>query len=363
MDTIAQSKSSNGSLQTRRPGITLGRMAIILFVVIGYISTLPLGPEAKEVLHHFGYDPSWVGINVMFMGAGYLGLQSLQGHGSGLKLLKSRFMRNGPMLVLFAVLVVFFAYPIWGNMDQSFSELASTLGQYFIKVVTCIDPTARLPGLLDDSKYMCLVQGSIWTFRWGIIAYIALAAGWHIGVLRSRTGLTLTAIAMISSYTALLGLTVWQIIPYFDTLITSLRIGSMFCIGACAYVWREQISRSLYLAAILLGATAVLYFILPWTPLIEVALSLFWGYLAFLAFTTERQFKGIWAKIPDISLETYVFHWPVAQFLLLTYPETESIGLIAMALPVTLIIALMFNISVTKQVIAAPIHNKVITGL
>lgn len=358
MDMITQSQSLNGAVNLRRPGITLARMAIIILVVIGYISTLPLGPEAKEVLQHFGYDPSWVGVNVMFMGAGYLGIKSLHRHGSGLKLLKSRFLRNGSMLVLFALLVVFFAYPIWGNLDQSFAELTSKLGQYFISVVTCVDPSALLPGLLDDSKYMCLVQGSIWTFRWGIIAYIALAMGWHIKLLQSRTWLTFTAISAIFAYTVLMGLTVWEIVPYFEMIITGLRLGSMFCIGACAYVWREQIIRSTLFAASLLIAILILYFILPWTPLIEVVLSLFWGYLAYLLFTTNRQFKGLLSKIPDLSVETYVFHWPVAQFLLLTFPEIGSIGLIALALPVTLIIAWIFNLIVTTRVMPIPMRKK-----
>lgn len=346
-DTITQSGEIT---QRRRPAITLVRMAIVLLIAIGYVSTLPLDTNAPEALHHFGYAPSWIGVNVLFMSAGFLAMQSLHNHGSAMKMLSSRFLRLFPVLVLYGLVIVGIIYPILGETSEKFSALVSKLGAYFLGVITCLDPASPLPGLMDDANYACVIQGAIWTFRWGLIAYIALAIGWHTGLFNSRRLIgVLTALTLIA-YIKVVGLTVWEIIPYTEFLVSGLRLGSMFLIGTCVYVWQDRIPRGFVIPAGLYCALVTLYYLLPWTPLIEPVLCLVWGYVAFIAATYKGKLPDIFNNAPDLTLGIYLIHWPAAQILLLIYPETTSWELIVMSLPVTIILAYALHSLLSRRI-------------
>ena len=72
------------------------RIIIVMMIAFGYASTMPLGPlletgEARpEMFQMLGYDPSWVGISLLFFFSGILALRSLWSHGSSIRYLESK---------------------------------------------------------------------------------------------------------------------------------------------------------------------------------------------------------------------------------------------------------------------------------
>lgn len=326
------------------PGLSIARLIIMLAVAFGYISTMPIGPEAPEWGRMFGYDPSWIGMNVLFLISGYLAMRSLNQHGSPVKMWASRAQRNLPGLILFAILVVVLIFPIFGVPADKPHETLHRLADYFFGVVTCTDPGAVLPGLLDDAKYMCLIQGAIWTLRWGAIAYLALGLGWMIGLFQNRLVVGLIGIAACIAYIALVMLSIQGIYTVPEALQPAFRLSVPFLIGAAAFGYRDTFKRRRAYLYIMLAICCIVWltvqwYALTWTPLIELTLTAIWtfAFIALIKFLNKITPRDM--RVPELALGVFLFHWPIAQLLLLNFPELTSGPLIALTLPITLLAA------------------------
>lgn len=326
------------------------RILIVLAIALGYASTMPLGPDASEAFKHFGYEPSWIGIQLLFFFSGFLALASLQRHQSSLKYLASKALRNGPLLVLFTLLAVGLIYPIFGTSSGNLLKDLAKLGQYAIETISCVNPGQRLPGLLDDSKYMCLIQGAIWTFRWGLILHIGAACAWKLGLLSRKSFIAIYAIASALGYAGTQYLYVINGMESLYLPMMLMRLSFPFLTGMAIYAYRDNMPTSLKVKTTLLVSlglfAAVNYTFLPWTPLIEISLTAFWGYAAYLlTFSTHQALK--WTESwPHLALGFYLANWPAAQILLLLYPGFSPAALMALAIPLALSITVLSYIAV-----------------
>ena len=112
------------------------RVITVIFIAIGYASTMPLGPTYPEALAHLGYDPSWIGIQVLFFLSGFMAMRSLERGSTAYAYLRSRFLRNIPLLAVFTLIAILVIYPALGVKGESFSTLTSKLGLYFFATVS-----------------------------------------------------------------------------------------------------------------------------------------------------------------------------------------------------------------------------------
>ncbi len=319
------------------------RMLVILIMAFGYASTMPRGPGTAEYLNVFGYDPSWFAIQTLFMMSGYLAIKSLYRHGSALKLLSSRAARNLPSLAVFALLVVFIIYPVFGAPAPEEGRHISQHLDYFFKVISCVDPDAQTPGLLDNALYKCAIQGGLWTFRWGMIAFIGTALAWTTGILKQKVGIVILTLLALFGH----ALTVIYAVrhpelngtTYFDLLNVGLRLGWVYFAGMSLYVWRHTLPRSFFFPVVCLGLAALQFILLPWTVFIEITAICGFGSLVWLAMTSSRPAPQWISKLPDLSLGIFIYCWPVAQILLLLMPKISAPALILLSLPLTIAIA------------------------
>ena len=217
------------------------------------------------------------------------------------------------------------------------------LSRYFIETVSLIDPGQRLPGLLDDARYMCLIQGAIWTLRWGAFAHFCLALGWHIKVLQSRNILLLLTATTVLAYVLIVFFTVRTQIFDYETIIAGLRVGYAFLIGATLFAWRDKLPKTLasnVMVIIGLFTAAFIHFtFMSWSPLIEVLMSSFYCYLAVTLIRFPMRATNWLKNWPNLTATLYMCHWPVTQILLLNYPELSGASLILTALPCSLLVA------------------------
>ncbi len=363
---------SENSYNIARNGFSMRRFSIIqiiiiLCVAIGHISTMPLGPGNPEIAQHFGYDPSWFGMNVLFMLSGYMALRSLARHGSVTTLLKSRFAGIFPMLTTYTALIIFVIYPLFGQAAQSFSQLAAQMSLYAIDVISCINPGRPLKGLLDEAHYSCIIQGATWTFRWGAIAFMGLGAAHVLKLLGHKTAIFAMAVISLSSYVLAQVIVVNFGISVPEILFAPLRLGAMFTIGMATYAYRDQIKCSYAIAAILLALAIVHHVVMPWSPLIEIIASLFWGYCALIGLAESAAAPQKAVTRRGFAAALFIFHWPIAQLLLVALPEITSIGLILITLPVTIVFSTLINraylycASIVKKAIAERKNPEVIT--
>lgn len=326
------------------------RVLIVLAIAIGYTSTMPIGPEASEYLKHFGYEPSRIGIQLLFFFSGFLALASLRRRQSALKYLISKVLRNGPLLALFTLVAVGIIYPIFGTSSGSLVTDMAKLSRYAIETITCVNPGQKLPGLLDYSKYTCLIQGAVWTFRWGLIIHIGAALAWKLGLLSRRSLIVIYAIISTIGYAAAQFVYVHTNMESLYLPLMLLRLSYPFLIGMAVYAYRDRMPKSLGVKFSLLTGLGFLAAInatfLPWTPLIEISLTAFWGYAAYqLAFSTNQAFK--WTeKCPHLALGFYLANWPAAQILLLLNPALSPAALIALSIPLALCLTVLTYVAV-----------------
>lgn len=321
------------------------RMLVIAFIAFGYASTLPRGPQEAEYLHFLGFDPSWYGISILFMISGFLALRSLERHESPQKFLLSRMGRNLPTLAVFAFMVVLIAFPLLGV------PLDGTLGNgsqfqqhitYLVKVITCLSPDMLTPGLLDNALYMCVIQGGLWTFRWGAIAFILTATLWAFGGLRRRSTLFILTLFFIICYASLIVYTVQtpDAPSLLNPLSIGLRLGWAYLIGMCAYAFKDKLPRTLLVPAIVIILAALQYYLLRWTPFIEISTEIGFGYLVYLIMTSKTALPKSLKSLPDLSLGLYVFNWPAGQIMLLLIPSLTPLPLFALSFPVTIFLSI-----------------------
>lgn len=321
------------------------RMAVIAFIAFGYASTLPRGPQEAEYLRLFGFDPSWYGISILFMISGFLALRSLERHGSPQKFLLSRIGRNLPTLAIFAFMVVLIAFPLLGVPLDGALGNGSQLQQhitYLVKVISCVSPDMVTPGLLDNALYMCVIQGGLWTFRWGAIAFILTAILWALGGLQRRSTLFILTLGSIICYASLMVYTVQtpEAPSVLNPIAIGLRLGWAYLIGMCGYAFKDKLPRTVFIPVVILCVAALQYTLLRWTPFIEISTGIGFGYLVYLAMTSKTALPKPLKHLPDLSLGLYVFNWPAGQIMLLLIPSLTPLPLFALSFPVTIILAL-----------------------
>ena len=346
-DMIAQIR---GKMQDEKyqSGTRLGwlasvRMLVISIMAFGYASTMPRGMDKAEYFNMFGYDPSWIAIQVVFMISGFLALRSLQRHGSVWKMFMSRAMRNLPTLMVFVALVILVLYPVFGSPIAAGESRFGLHLEYFIKVVSCVDPGTRTPGLLDNALYMCVIQGGLWTFRWGLVAFMATGLMWVVGALRNRHFLAMMTFASVLIYVVIFMYNLnnpnAEFGKYIQAAVTALRLGWMYMVGMCMYAYRAELPRTLAIPAGFLALAGVQFFFLAWTPFIEICMDLGFGYLAFIAMTSHRKVPKRIQMLPDLSLGIYIYNWPAAQIALLVMPSITPYPLFFVSFSVTLLLS------------------------
>lgn len=340
----------------RSVGISVVRMVVMLALAFGYVSTMARGPGTAEYGRVLGYDLSWYATNVMFIFAGFFALKTLHRHGSVLQMLKTRMRSNLIPVAIFALIVITVIYPLFGKPAETLGDTITRLGIYAFGLITCIDPGAQLHGLLDDAKYMCSIQGAIWTLRWGAIAYIGTAFAWQCGIFKNSIWTIISSFAAMALYIIALQnhISGWVTLP--SNLLVPLRLGSMFLAGAGVFACLSTRAISLRSAPIIgasicLGLAALNYYALPWTPMIEILATTGFAFLAisFAQIIDKSKLKNV--PIRDVSIWIFLIHWPAAQFLLLAFPQLQSWSLIALTLPITLILSLLISKAVRSALI------------
>lgn len=328
------------------------RLIIVLMIAFGYASTMPFGPGRQEALSLFGYDPSWIGIQLLFFISGLLALKSVQQGRSGLSYLRSRFWRNGPTLVILTLATLFILFPLFGTPPDQGLELWARLTKYVALTVFCIDPGIPLEGLLDDARYMCLVQGGIWTLRYGLILHTLTAISGRVGLLSIRPLLLLGAIATTGVYVVS---TYWAVKNDLSSLaapLSGLRLSYAFLIGMAAWAYRDTLqkigSKMIFVPLLALGISAFNYFMVPWTPMIEVGLTVTWMSVAWVALTQRSQVLDAFKNCPNLTLPVLLINWPLAQTLLLLNPDIKVPTLILASLTGTLALSLLFDFGFKK---------------
>jgi|GEM_PF-838906 len=344
-DPRSELESDDFALNTTR--LNGVRALLVIVMAFGYASTMARGPESAEFGRLLGYEPSLFALQALFFLSGYLVMRSLERHGSALKMLTSRARRNLVPLTLVTIVVAFVVYPLICEDTGMGTLSVIDRAVYVLSTITCVNPGQIMPGALDTANYQCLLQGSIWTFRWGAVAYVGTAVLHRLGGLSNRRMIACAALALPSAYAVLQVALLRGMLSELGPLLAGLRLGYPFVLGMAAYVYRDSlpvsaIRKAAWIASAL-GLATLNYLYLPWTPFIEVAAT--GAVSAFALFLAGSQsWTTNWLKNwPALALPVFLLNWPVAQVLIYMMPSIESGALVAMTLALTVGAGLMIT--------------------
>jgi peptidoglycan/LPS O-acetylase OafA/YrhL len=336
------------------PRLNAVRLLVVMALAFGYASTMSLSPQSMETGTHLGYEPSWLAIQVLFFFSGALAARSLAGGRGGMAYLKSRFWRVIPLLFAVTLATVLVIYPLVGKPLTTPVQTLKTLASYFFLTVSCFDPGRPLPGLLDNAVYMCIIQGAAWTLRWGVICHLLVFTFMRFEVLRRPRVLMILSLAATALYAVLVYCAVKMEITALNKALIGLRLGYVFLIGMAVWANQDRLPRAPKTQIALVSAFGLVavsnYFIAPWTPLIEISLTFFWGYAAWLAATSRTPKLAILSGWPHLAIGMLLLNWPASQLLLNAYPQLGRWSLPAIALPLTLALSVLTYLALTGRI-------------
>lgn len=326
------------------------RYLTVLMIAIGYASTMAIGPNTAEIFSHFGYDPSWIGVKILFFFSGIMALRSLQNGHIGLRYMRSRILHVGPLLFAVTLLTVLLIFPLFGKAGP---ESGGELLRYFILTVSCLDPGRQLPGLLDDAAYACLIQGAIWTLRWGLLLHIGCAVLGRFESLRRPPLLLVAAVSVTTLYISLTYLAVRQDWAFISPTITGLRLAYPFVIGMAVWAYRDSLPKQPLTQGLILvsfmAAAVIKYSFGPWSPFIEVSLTLFWGYAAWLILSAKTTRLRAFENWPRLAAGLYLIIWPVTQIVVMSAPTLSPNTVMIISVPIAMIIGAVLQFTLTLR--------------
>lgn len=312
-------------------GLATLRILIILVIGIGYASTMGIGEGSPEWGRLWGYDPSRYGVQILFVLSGFLAARSMAQGRSIKQFFGSRLRSLWPALIAATLFSVCIIYPLMCAPDAPVRMSAVDLFTYTLKTILFIDPGMRMPGLMDDSKYMCLLQGAIWTLQWGLILHIGFLLGWYARLLRHRTPSILLAIIAIAAYVTVIdtGVIDSEFATDVEPLLPGLHLGYAYLIGVALFhsqaLLRLTLARILKASIIITGLTCGFYLGLPWSSLLEVLGVFVWLTLCVGFLHTAPHILN---KCPRLAPMLYVSIWPAAQIIVYFTPDISQFALI-----------------------------------
>lgn len=308
------------------------RLLVVLAIGVGYVSTLPLGPGNPEAGQFLGYDPSWFGLQVLFFLSGMLAWRSVSHGRTGLRYMKSRAAHTLPVLALYTLAVVSVLYPALCQPGSLDADGLGRLGLYLVGTLSLVSPGGPLPGALDDAAYMCLLQGTVWTLRWGALLHLGTLLLHRLG-LRSTRGLLHLGVLAVCLYAvvakAVIVFGINGLLPFGPAF----RFGYPWVFGMVCYALRDRMPDSLAswggIAAVLMGLAGAHHEFAPWTPAIEILAT---SALCALCMGVLHARPRVLRHWPALALPVYLGVWPIGQTVLHAWPGISPLGLMAVTL-------------------------------
>jgi peptidoglycan/LPS O-acetylase OafA/YrhL len=321
------------------------RHLLALCVLVSHAYFVVNGPDVAEpLLRTTGLDLGQHAVNLFFTISGFLVVQSLERRGFA-GYAQARALRLFPGLVLAVLVAAFVVGPLATSLG---------LGPYFRdprtwlfvgEIVPRFNGHATLPGVFERQPAHD-VMITIWTIKYEIACYVLLAVGGIFGLRRRPV----VVAALAGCFLVMIAGT-FVALP--DAVLSLARFGLCFSIGVAAWLYREELPlRATYVAALVLLAV-----ILSGTrlgiPVMTIAECYGVLWLAFLPLapgpgtTLGRRPTG-----PDLSYGIYLYGFPLEQLTYsLVHPAAPWL-LLAIALPLTLVVAALSWYGVERPALA-----------
>jgi len=336
--------------------LTLVRLGLAVLVVISHSFVLATGNRVADPFTAWtGYSLGDHAVNVFFVLSGIVTTASLLRLGSPARFLVARALRVVPAVAIFAVLFALAAAP-WVTTKPLAEYFSSRdVMVYILRTASFAPGHPLLPGVFETNPMAAITNEPLWTVKYEIFCYLALALAGLIVLRRGRRtedaarwlGLGAAVIAIGHVVTTAL---VPIALP--ETAGHLRRFLFCFALGILAFVLAGRIRLDWrWLAA--LGLLYAATYATPLRPAVSVVLT---GYAALLAATSAFGPLRAITNRYDLSYGTYVFGWPVAQMLMVIVPGLSIAALTGATLALVLPLALLSWVFVERPALTLKYH-------
>jgi peptidoglycan/LPS O-acetylase OafA/YrhL len=318
-----------------RNSYNLLRILAALSVLVSHSFTIPVGAGSVEPLAAF--TPFTLGqhaVNLFFVISGLTLSSSMARNPDLVHYAWARFLRIFPALFVFGVVFAFAAGPLLTS---------SQLRDYFADAHTWFYPVAVLvqfsraaapSGIFANLPLAGDVNNPLWTLKYELLAYIALAILFGFSFLRRTSALVIALFAAFALFVSAPLFVDWL---HFGSSVYQLgRYEFCFLVGVLAFHFRERIT----LAAWSLLVTAAGVVACHDTAFEAAAYILLVAHLVIVLGARDFGVFSAVSRRMDISYGTYIYGWPVQQSLVALIPGIGSYALLPLSLAIAPLFAL-----------------------
>lgn len=311
----------------------LVRLLAALCVLLSHSFLVVFGNDAIEpLMTATPYTLGQHAVNAFFVISGLMLARSLDRDANLVRFFQARILRVFPGLLAYGFVFALVMGPFLTSLP-----LGEYLGDihtfaYPMDVVLHFQNATPPHGIFSDAPAGSAANVPLWTIKYELAAYAALAAIFALGVLRRASG----AMCVLAAVLVLFLIAEIFILrpPAGDTFVHHLvRYAFCFLIGVVAFHLSDRISVS----PRLLPVTGLAVFLAHDTLVESPAFILFTAHLAFVAASRSYGVLTRLTKRTDISYGTYVYGWPVQQSLVVLFP---GIGVAALAMAAIVVVPL-----------------------
>ncbi len=321
------------------------RFIFAYMVLIGHAFVVIGGTDTSEPHIFYQFTFSYLAVNLFFIASGFLVTGSMLYRKDAASFVSARMLRIYPGLIAHVFLVLLLFGPLVTSLPlgEYFSH-KDTLRQPFI-VLPFLDMDMYLPNILE-ANHEHHASAALWTLRYEVLAYFGTFIAYFLGLLKHRWMLfaqfALFAIALPLSKT----LGFYDNLP--ATVQSLLRFGVCYGLGAAIYGYRDKIKLHILMIPVLFGLSALINNLVLFeiSVMVSLAYMLFW-----MAYIKIPQLSFL-QKMSDVSYGLYIYHWAVLQGVYHFFPSTNVWQLIAIATPISIILAHMSWRLVEKPALA-----------
>jgi peptidoglycan/LPS O-acetylase OafA/YrhL len=280
-----------------------------------------------------------IAVLVFFGISGYLIAQSWQAEPRLTLFAVKRALRILPALLAVLLLSALVIGPLVTGVSVG-DYLSSTATWRYVADNAVMHTTYGLPGVFSGNPLPGIVNGSLWTLKHEVLCYLLVAGLGVAGLLRRRGAATAVLLALIGLFAVAGG--------HGPAFFDASTLERAFFVAALLAVWGDKVPWSAPLAVIGLAAWLALEWTAagPWMATLAIPYATITA-AGLITPAAERFLRG-----NDVSYGVYLWAFPVQQLLVSAWTGVSPLALSAVALPLTILVALGSWLVVEKPALA-----------
>jgi len=334
-------------LDPENNSFNLIRLIAALSVLFPHSFLIAVGPGAPEPLSNFTpFNLSQHAVNAFFVLSGLTLSQSIVSKPGIRRFAIARALRIFPALIGFGLVFAFVIGPLFTKqpMREYWSDVHTWI--YALGVPVFFQHATPPHEIFTNIPLANSINNPLWTIKYEVAAYAALAVCSLVGLLRSRD-------AVLLSTAILFGLLIIFNAETDEGLRGALhqvaRFGLCFMLGVLAFFYRSRISVSWRYLPI----TVVLAFSLRGTFLEKHVFIVVVAHFVLVFGAMNFGLLTEWTRKTDISYGTYIYGWPIQQSIVSSFISIGVYGLASLSLVIVPVFGILSWLIIEKPALGA----------